>query len=183
MSRMYGFYLGIKKSLPLTIFTIPTVDWSDVSLQRPTTTNTTIAYHGRRQQKWPPSAPHEALRSALTHCMDRRQPPEQADIIFGLFRVCLALKTLWCCGNTSLLEQKGASRAIHTINNPKNYTPLLGRLSAIHLTCQRGAQGLVWGARGAFLPAAAMVVVVVMPVVFVLRLLKNAIRTLKLVVC
>jgi hypothetical protein len=41
----------------------------------------------------------------------------------------------------------------------------------------------MWGARGPFPPAAAMVVVVVMPVVFVLRLLKNAIKTLKLVVC
>ncbi len=30
----------------------------------------------------------------------------------------------------------------------------------------RGAQGLMWGARGPFLPAAAMVVAVVTPVVF-----------------
>jgi hypothetical protein len=36
--------------------------------------------------------------------------------------------------------------------------------------------------RGPFLPVAGMVVVVVTPVVFVLRLLKNAIKTLKLVV-
>jgi hypothetical protein len=41
----------------------------------------------------------------------------------------------------------------------------------------------MWGARGPFLQAAAMVVAVVMPVVFVLRLLKNAIKILKLVVC
>jgi hypothetical protein len=41
----------------------------------------------------------------------------------------------------------------------------------------------MWGARGPFPLAVAMVVVVVMPVVFVLRLLKNAIKTLKLVVC
>jgi hypothetical protein len=39
-------------------------------------------------------------------------------------------------------------------------------LSPIHLTRQRGAQGLMWGARGPFPPAAAMVVAVVMPVVF-----------------
>jgi hypothetical protein len=37
----------------------------------------------------------------------------------------------------------------------------------------------MWGARGPFLPMAAMVVVVVMLVVFVPRLLKNAIKTLK----
>jgi hypothetical protein len=40
----------------------------------------------------------------------------------------------------------------------------------------------MWGARGPFPPAAAMVVAVVTPVVFGLRLLKNAIKTLKLVV-
>ncbi len=66
---------------------------------------------------------------------------------------------------------------------PKKLYPLLGGLSAIHLTHQHGAQGLIWGARGPFLPAAAMVLTVVMPVVFVLRLLRNAIKTLKLVVC
>ena len=47
-------------------------------------------------------------------------------------------------------------------------------MSAIHLVCQHGVQGLMWGARGPFLPAAAMVVAVVTPVVFMLRLLKNA---------
>ncbi len=41
----------------------------------------------------------------------------------------------------------------------------------------------MWGAGGPFLPAVAMVVVVVMPVVFVLGLPKNSIKTLKLVVC
>jgi hypothetical protein len=35
-----------------------------------------------------------------------------------------------------------------------------------HTTRRRGAQGLMWGAREPFLPAAAMVVAVVMPVVF-----------------
>ncbi len=36
-------------------------------------------------------------------------------------------------------------------------------------------------ARGPFLPAAAMIVAVVMPIMFVLRPLKNSIKTLKLV--
>jgi hypothetical protein len=30
--------------------------------------------------------------------MDGRQPPEQADIIFGAVGVCIALKTLRFCG-------------------------------------------------------------------------------------
>ncbi len=44
----------------------------------------------------------------------------------------------------------------------------------------------MWGARGPFPPAAAMVVAVVTPVVFCAKtteILKNAIKTLKLVVC
>ncbi len=51
---------------------------------------------------------------------------------------------------------------------------------------RRRAQGLMWGARRPFLPAAAMVVVVVMPVVFCAKAtetLKNAIKALKFVVC
>ncbi len=39
----------------------------------------------------------------------------------------------------------------------------------------------MWGARGPFPPAAAMVVAVVTPVVFVLRLLKKEIKIPKLV--
>jgi hypothetical protein len=41
----------------------------------------------------------------------------------------------------------------------------------------------MWGARGPFPPAAAMVVMVLTQVVFVLRLLKDAIKILTLVVC
>ncbi len=115
--------------------------------------------------------------------MDGRQPPKQVDIIFGLLRVCMALKTLQCCGNTSPLEQRSTLRNIHTLNNPNNYTRLLGGLSAIHSMRQHEVQGLMWGARRLFQPAVAMVVAVVIPGVFVLRLLKNPMKTLKFVVC
>jgi hypothetical protein len=82
------------------MFTIPTVGWSDISLQRPTSTNTTIADHGRRQQKWPPSASHEALCSDPMHWMDGQQPPEQEDIIFGAVEGVYGPKNtpmLWQC--------------------------------------------------------------------------------------
>ncbi len=82
MSRMYGIYIGIKKILPWTIVTIPTVGRSDISLQRPISTNTTIADHDCCRQKWPPSAPHEALHSTPTQRMDGRQPPKLVDVIF-----------------------------------------------------------------------------------------------------
>jgi hypothetical protein len=78
----------------------------------------------------------------------------------------MALKTLRCCGDSSLPEQRSALRAINTLNPPKNYIPKLGGVSPIHSTHWRGAQGLMWGARGPFPLAAAMVMAVVMPVIF-----------------
>jgi hypothetical protein len=78
----------------------------------------------------------------------------------------MALKTLRCCGNSSSPEQRSALRAINNLNPPKKYICKLGGLSPIHSTHRRGAQGLMWEARGPFPPAAAMVVAVVMPVVF-----------------
>jgi hypothetical protein len=78
----------------------------------------------------------------------------------------MALKTLRCCGDSSLPEQRGALRAINTLNLPKKYTRKLERLSSIYSKRWRGAQGLMWGARGPFLLAAAMVVLAVTPVVF-----------------
>jgi hypothetical protein len=78
----------------------------------------------------------------------------------------MALKTLRCCGDSSSPEQRSALRAVNTLNPPKEYIGKLGELLPIHSTCRRGAQGLMWGARGPFPPAAAMVVAVVTPVVF-----------------
>ncbi len=93
-------------------------------------------------------------------------PPSKQIYFLGLLRVFMALKTLRCCANISLPEQRSALRAINIINPPKEYIPKHGGLSPIHSKHQRGVQGLVWGARGPFVPAAAMVVAVVMPVVF-----------------
>jgi hypothetical protein len=78
----------------------------------------------------------------------------------------MALKTLRCCGNLSSPEQRSTLRAINTLNPPPKYTRKHGRLPFIYLKHQRGAQGLMWGSRGQFLPAAALVVAVVTPVVF-----------------
>ncbi len=89
--------------------------------------------------------------------------PVQVDIIFGAVE---GLKTLQCCGESSLPEQRSTLRAINTLNPPQKYISKLGRLSSIYLKRQRGAQGLMWGAQGPNPPAAAMVVAVVMPVVF-----------------
>jgi hypothetical protein len=94
----------------------------------------------------------------------------------------MALKTLQCCGDSSLPEQRSTLRAINTLNPPKEYIRKLGELSPIHSMHRRGAQGLMWGARGPFPPAADMVVAVVTPGMFCAKATeKKEIKTLKLV--
>ncbi len=65
----------------------------------PNIISTTIADHDRRRRKWPPSAPHEALRSTPAQRMDRQNPPEQAEILFG------AVKGVFGPQNTPMLWQ------------------------------------------------------------------------------
>ena len=67
------------------------------------------------------------------------------------------LKVLLCSGNDELPQHQSVLRTILTLNSPKNYICLLGGLLPIHLMHQRGAKSLMWGARGPFLPAVAMV--------------------------
>jgi hypothetical protein len=68
----------------------------------------------------------------------------------------MALKALLCSGNDALPQHCSVLRAMHTLNTPKYYIRLIGGLSPIHLMRWRMAQGLMWGSRGLFLPAAAM---------------------------
>jgi hypothetical protein len=69
----------------------------------------------------------------------------------------MALKALLCSGDDELPQHWIVMRAIHTLNSPKNYIRLLRGLFSIHTLRRRGAQGLVWGNRGSFLPMAVMV--------------------------
>jgi hypothetical protein len=98
--------------------------------------------------------------------MDGRQAAEQAGIIFG------AVEGVYGPQNTPILWQfiiAGTKEHFeghtHPQPPPKNVRKL-GGLSSIHLKHWHGAQGLMWGIRGPFPPAAAMVVAVVRPVVF-----------------
>jgi hypothetical protein len=93
-------------------------------------------------------------------------PPSKPIYFLGLLRVFMALKTLRCCGDSSSPEQRSALRAKNTLNPLQRIHPKLGGLSPIHSKRRRGEQGIMWGARGQFLPAAAMNVAVVTPVVF-----------------
>ena len=53
-----------------------------------------------------------------------------------------------------------ASWGVYPPNPGKKGIHLLGGLSSINRTYRRGTKGLMWGARGSFLPSAAMVVMV-----------------------
>jgi hypothetical protein len=69
----------------------------------------------------------------------------------------MALKVLLGSGDDELPQHRSVLRAINTLNSPKKYIRLLGGLSPIHSTRRRGAQGLMWGARGPFPLVVAMV--------------------------
>ncbi len=83
MLRMYGIYVGMKKNTSVDNFYYSYSGSIWCYLPTANITNTTIANHGRRQQKCPPSAPHEALHFTPMRWMDGRHPPEQANLIFG----------------------------------------------------------------------------------------------------
>ncbi len=69
----------------------------------------------------------------------------------------MALKALLCSSDDESPQHWSVLRAINTLNSPQKYIRLLKGLLPIHLMRRRGAQGLMWGARGPFLPAVAMV--------------------------
>ncbi len=75
----------------------------------------------------------------------------------GGLRVFMDLKALLCSGDDESPQHRSVLGTIKALNSPKSYIRLLGELSLIHSTRWRGAKGLVWGARGPFLLAAAMV--------------------------
>jgi hypothetical protein len=105
-----------------------------------------------------PLAPHMrpcALHQPVKWMGDN--PPSLRMYSLGGLRVFMALKALLCSGNDELPQHWSVLRAINTLNSPKKYICLLGGLSPIHSTRRHGAQGLMWGARGPFSPAAAMV--------------------------
>jgi hypothetical protein len=84
-------------------------------------------------------------------------PPSLRMYFLGGSRVFMDLKALLCSGNDDTPQHRGVLGTINDLNSPKSYIRLLGGLLPIHSTRQRRAKGLVWGTRGPFPPAAAMV--------------------------
>ncbi len=104
------------------------------------------------------------LAPNMRPCTSRRRfewmgynPPSLWMCFLGGLRVFMALKVLLCSGDDASPQHRSVLRAIHTLNSRKNYIRLLRGLLPIHLMCLHGAQGLMWGTRGAFLPVVAMV--------------------------
>jgi hypothetical protein len=73
----------------------------------------------------------------------------------------MALKTLRCCGDASSPEQRSALMAVYPLTPPKIITACLGghRPSIKHVVAW--LEAFIWGIRGSFLLAPAMVVTVV----------------------
>jgi hypothetical protein len=67
------------------------------------------------------------------------------------------LKVLLYSDDDESPQHRSVLGTINALNSPKSYIRLLGGLLPIHSTRQCRAKGLVWGARGPFLPAAATV--------------------------
>jgi hypothetical protein len=118
------------------------------------TTATTMAAAGGNG----PLAPH-MRPGALRQCVEWMgdNPLSLRMYFLGGSRVYMDLNALLCSGNDESPQHRSVLGTINTLNSPKSYICLLRGLSPIHSTCWRGAKGLVWGARGPFPPAAAMV--------------------------
>jgi hypothetical protein len=102
---------------------------------------------------------HYMRPCALHQCVEWMgdNPPSLRMYSLGGLRVFMALKVLLCSGDDESPQHRSVFRAINTLNCPQKYIRLLGGISPIHSTRRRGAQGLMWGPRGPFPPAAAMV--------------------------
>ena len=121
----------------------------------------TMAEHGQRQQKHPPSTPHEALHPVHTSPLDRGRLPEQARFFSS------GLGGVWPLIHSDVTvlhhrRNKGALWLPYTPSpSPPNYSGLLGGLSSINPTHPHEAQSLMWGLRGPFPHATAMAVTVI----------------------
>jgi hypothetical protein len=120
--------------------------------------------------------------------MDGQQPPEHADILGGVVEV------VYCPQNTLMLWQciiAGTKKCFEGHTHPQpppKIHPQAWRVVAhpfkVSGWSARPHVGCYY--RGPFPPAAAMVVVVVRPVVFcakATKILKNVMKTLNLIVC
>ena len=121
--------------------------------------------HSRRPWKCPPNAPNEASSPAKLRRTDGRQPPEQAVIILGGVRGCMAIKMHLCSSDDALPQHWSVLRAIHPLNLQKNICTCSGGLppssddGSAGRKASYGAQGGNFCLRRPWLVVVEMVVV------------------------
>ncbi len=110
-------------------------------------------------------------------------PPSKRMYFWGLLTVCMALKTLQCCGNSSSPEQ-GALWGLYTPSTPPKITSaslrgckLFIQIVSMERKASRGALG------GHFRRQRPWLWRLWCQLCFVIRLMKLSIKTLNLVVC
>jgi hypothetical protein len=135
------------------------------SNQRPTANGKQHPHHhGRRHQKWPPSATQKAKNPATTRLINGRRCPKQANMLF------LGNEPVYSPQNAPMVRQDSSPslphhwsilRALDWIIAGEKHIRLLGALSPINLTRMRLKLDFIRGGRGPFPGATAMVVVLV----------------------
>ncbi len=121
-------------------------------------------HHGRRHQKWPPSATLKAKKTATTHLINGGQCPEQANMIFSGNELVSSPQNAPMArqdSSPSLLHYRSVLWALDRLIAGEKQICLLGALSPINLTHMRLKLDFICGGRGPFPGATAMVVVLV----------------------
>ncbi len=137
---------------------IPIVDQFDFSLQWPTTTNTTIADHDRCWLKWP-LVPHIRPYALLWRLHLIGADPLSNQIFLGGCWGCVWLPKH---SHSEMCQCiiAGLKKLFDGHADPQSPPKIISMLPIHSMHCHRD-QGLMWGIRGPFLPAAAMVVMLV----------------------
>jgi hypothetical protein len=132
------------------------------SNQRPTANGQQHPHHhGRRRQKWPPSA---ILKAKKTATIDGGRCPEQANMLFSGNEPVSSPQNAKMArqdSSPSSLHHRSVLRALDWLIAGEKQICLLGALSPINPTHMRLKLDFICGSRGPFPGATAMVVVLV----------------------
>jgi hypothetical protein len=136
-----------------------------MSDQRPTANGQQHPHHhGRRCQKWPPSATLKAKKTATTRLIDGERCPEQANVLFSGNEPVSSPQNAPMArrdSSPSSLHHRSVLRALDWLIAGGKQIRLLGALFPINPTHMRLKLNFICGGRGPFLGAMAMVVVLV----------------------
>ncbi len=121
-------------------------------------------HHGRRRQKWPPSATLKAKKITTTRLINGGQCPEQANMLFSGNELVSSPQNAPMArrdSSPSLLHHRSVLRALDWLIAGEKQICLLGALSPINPTHMRLKLDFICGGRGPLPGVTAMVVVLV----------------------